>query len=112
MSTIPRRTADSPYIELDRELLSATVRSRTVDQTYAIELDELRDNFGEFNGACTCVDFEVRCLPNFRLFREVKPYGEGNADRTQCKHISAVRRLLLNEVITRLTKKEHEPPHP
>ena len=70
------------------------------DETHVVDLTE-----NQGNGQCSCRDFETRCGPAYhRNGKNMVHYnrddkGKLNPDRTQCKHIHAVRDYLLDSIL-------------
>jgi hypothetical protein len=50
------------------------------------------------NGECSCRDFEIRCLTNYRK-NEGHTVDYGEINRTRCKHITTARLFLADQVI-------------
>ena len=72
---------------------------------YTVRLDEDMDVTGtEFNGACDCEDYTIRCRTNFLgNGRNIVDYVNGDHEsRTRCKHINLAIREFTRRVVCRL----------
>lgn len=93
--------------DLKSDLLAFHVNSlRKGEPSHLVRLDLNMNRRGsEFNGACDCEDFTMRCLPNFhKNAKEI--LGRYNSDaksRTRCKHIELALLELARRVVCRLS---------
>lgn len=66
------------------------------------------------NGSCSCTDFTMRCIPNWKKHETVTPYWKmwptgkvaalPNPDRSLCKHLAVVQNYFFPRVIKQMIK--------
>lgn len=71
--------------ELGRYYTYSLSNKREPDNKYITE-------FSKGKWSCGCSDYMTRCVPNYKSQKQNIPYG--NPNRTECKHIDAVKALV------------------
>lgn len=79
---------------------------------YKVSLACLPDRDGHLNGACSCPDFEHRCLANFRESHQVTPNYYPADQRTECRHIAIAKKEAYRLILWRglLSEAQASPP--
>lgn len=74
-----------PWVEeIEGEPFRYRVESQSGAGFHTVDLTER-----EGHGRCSCKDFEIRAVPNFKRHGQHIPYSPGRAGCSECKHLAA-----------------------